>query len=277
MVIILEELNNYKKIGKALIDKLKLKTYPVAIRMISPSEEVTSNALRPHKVFNREVPACMTYTWCRRSGFSFFLQANDIACKPASIKYFGLEKTGDSNDVYNAWDRKAGYKRNAEAEKKSRELDATLDFGEIQGFVVSPLNMTIIKPDVVMIYTSPLNLSHLILAATYDGECITSHFNGMESSCKEGIVRTYKTNECQVVSPGMGDRVLAAVQDHEMIFSIPESKLEMVLENLFLAGKKMTLKPFGIPHMNPTVSSGTFYGKPVEPGVWEYLRKRIEK
>jgi len=273
----MEELNNYKKMGQALIDKLKLKTYPVAVKMIPPDGEVTSNALRPHKVFGREVPACITYTWCRRSGFSFFLQASDIACKPASIKYFGLEKTADPNDVYKAWDRKARYKRNAEAEKKSRELDATLDFGEIQGFVVSPLNMTIVKPDVVMIYTSPLNLSHLILAATYDGECITSHFNGMESSCKEGIVRTYKTNECQVVSPGMGDRALAAVQDHEMIFSIPESKLEMVLDNLFLAGKKLGFKPFGIPHSNPMLTAGTIFENPVEPGVWEYLRKIIKK
>ena len=99
----------------------------------------------------------------------------------------------------------------------------------------------------------------------------------MESSCKEGILRTYKTNECQVVSPGMGDRVMAAVQDHEMIFSIPESKLEMVLENLFLAGKKLTMDAFGIPHLNPTVTMGTIYGKPPEAGVWDYMRKRMKK
>ncbi len=271
----MEELNNYKKMGQELIDKLKLRTYPVAIKLIPPGEEVTSSALRPHIVFGRDIAACMTYTWCRRSGFSFFLQANDIACKPASIKYFGLEQTADPEDVYKAWDKKAGYKRHAEAEKKSRQLDATLEFGEIQGFVVSPLNMTIVIPDVIMIYTTPLNLSHLILAATYNGECITSHFNGMESSCKEGIIRTYKTNECQVVSPGMGDRVLAAVQDHEMIFSIPESKLEIILDNLFLAGSK--LGPYKIPHLNPTVSAGTIFGNPVEPGVWDYLRKRIKK
>lgn len=275
--MIMVELDNYKKIGQEFIDKLKLKTFPVAVKMISPGEEVTSNALRPHKVFGRDIPACMTYTWCRRSGFSFFLQADDIACKPVSIKYFGLEKTEDPEDVYKAWDKKARYKKNAEAEKKSREQDATLDFGEIQGFVVSPLNRTIVKPDVVMIYTSPVNLSHLILAATYNGECITSHFNGMEASCKEGIVRTFKTNECQVVSPGMGDRVLAAVQDHEMIFSIPESKLKIVLDNLFLAGGRLNFNAFGIPHMNPTMSAGTIFDNPVEPGVWDYLRKRIKK
>jgi len=273
----MKDLEKYKIMGQELIDKLKLRTFPVAVKMILPGEDVSPNALRPHEVFGREVPACMTYTWCRRSGFSFFLQGNDIACKPASIKYFGLEKTADPDDVYKAWDRKARYKRNTEAEKKSRMSDVCLEFGEIQGFVVSPLNLTIVKPDLVMIYTSPVNLSHLILSATYEGDCIMSYFNGMESSCKEGIVRTYKTNKCQVVSPGMGDRVMAAVQDHEIIFSLPESKLEMVLNNLFLAGKKINPEPFGIPHLNPTVTSGTVYGKPAEAGVWNYLRKRIKK
>jgi len=273
----MDNLDKYKKLGQELIDKLKLRTFPVAVKMILPGEEVSKNALRPQEVFGREIPACMGYTWCRRSGFSFYFSGSDIACKPASVHYFGLEQTEDPDDVFKAWERKARYKKDAAAEKKSRENEATLKFGEIQGFVVSPLNLTIVKPDLVMIYTSPVNLSHLILAATYNGDSITSHFNGMESSCKEGILRTYKTNECQVVSPGMGDRVMAAVQDHEMIFSIPESKLEMVLENLFLAGKKLTMDAFGIPHLTPSVSMGTIYGKPPEAGVWDYMRKRMKK
>ena len=273
----MDDLEKYKKMGQELIDKLKLRTFPVAIKMILPGEEVPSNVLRPQEVFGREIPACMGYSWCRRSGFSFYFSGNDIACKPASVHYFRLEQTEDSNVVFRAWERKAGYKKDATAEKKSRENDATLKYGEIQGFIISPLNKTIVKPDLVMIYTSPVNLSHLILAATYDGDCITSHFNGIESSCKEGIIRTYKTNECQIVSPGMGDRVMAAVQDHEMIFSIPESKLEMVLDKIFLAGKKLAIEPFFIPHLNPTLTMGTIYGNPPEAGVWEFMRKRIKK
>jgi len=117
----------------------------------------------------------------------------------------------------------------------------------------------------------------LILAATYEGDNITSHFNGMESSCKEGIIRTYKTNQCQVVSPGMGDRVMAGVQNNEMIFSIPESKLDLVSNNLFKAGSKIPIPPFGIPHLNATIGANSIFGSPVEPGVWPLLRKKIKK
>ena len=273
----MEDFGKYKKIGQEFIDKLKLLTYPVAVRLVTPEEEVISNALRPHMVFGSEVPACLTYTWCRRSGFSFFLTGEDIACKPISIRYFGLEKTDNPDDVFIAWEKKAGYKRNKEAEKKSRESDATLSFGEIKGIIISPLNLTIVKPHLAMIFCTPLILSHLILAATYDGDYITSTFNGMESSCKEGIVRTYKTNQCQVVAPGMGDRVLAGVQDHEIVFSIPESKFELILNNLFKAGSKLPTQAFGIPNLNASLGPVSIYGRPSEPGVWDYLRKKIKK
>ncbi|MFO7797392.1 MAG: DUF169 domain-containing protein [Promethearchaeati archaeon] len=273
----MEHLETYKKIGQKLIDKLKLQTYPIAVKLIKENEEVSSNALRPLDVFGREIPACLSYTWCRRSGFSFFLKGEDIVCKPISIRNFGFEKVDDPNVVFEAWEKKAGYKKNMVAEKGSRECDATLEFGEFKGLVVSPLHASIIIPDVIMIYCTPLILSHLILSATYNGDYITSYFNGMESSCKEGIIRTFTTNQCQVVAPGMGDRVLAGVQDFEMIFSIPESKLKEVNDNLFLAGNKINPKPFGIPNLNASLGPLDIFGSPNEPGVWPYLRKRIKK
>lgn len=273
------DLEHYKEIGNTLINNLKLTTYPVAVRLIAPDEEVPANAIKPLDMFGCEVAPCLTYTWCSRSGFSFYLTKNDIACKPISIGYFGLEQLTDNEDLYKAWERKAAYKRNASLEKKSRESDARLPYGQIKGLVISPLHQTIIKPHLAMIYSTPLILSHLILAATYDGDCITSRFNGMEASCKEGIVRTYLTNECQVVSPGMGDRFFG-VQDHIMIFSIPESKLELVVTNLFLAGKKIErthgIHPFKIP-IAKSIGPFTIFGKPAEPEVWNILRKKIIK
>lgn len=268
---------DYRNIGEQLINKLKLTTYPIAVKLNRAGEEVSSNALRPKDMFGYEVPACLVYTWCRRAGMHFYLKGEDIACKPVSIHYFGLEETPNPDDVYKAWERKAAYKKNLEMEKKSRANEETLEFGEIEGLVLSPLNSTIIIPDIILIFCSPLILTHLILAATYEGASLVSHFNGMESSCKEGIIRTYRTNQCQVVVPGMGERVMAGVQDHEMLFSIPQSKLKLVLENLFLAGEKINPSPFGIPHLNATLGPVKTFGKWNEPGVWPSLRKKIKK
>jgi uncharacterized protein (DUF169 family) len=243
--------------------------------MIHADEETPQEILRPTVFFGGEVPACLVYTYCRRSGFSFYLTKEDIACKPI-VLYFGLDKLSEPDDLYQTWANCAGYKRNMDAEKKSRAEDARFEPFQFKGFVVSPLHKTLVKPDLVMIFCSPLILSHLILAATYDGENIVSRFNGMESSCKEGIIRTYTTRACQVVSPGMGDRVMAGVQDHEMIFSIPENQLEKVADNLFLSGNKISdPSPFAIPNTVPSMGANRILGNPAEPAVWPALRKLL--
>jgi uncharacterized protein (DUF169 family) len=273
----MEDLQKYHGLGNAFIDRLRLTTYPIAVKMIRPDEKVPETAVQPSLVFGAEVPACLVYTYCRRMGASFFLTKDDIACKPIVI-YFGLDKLSDSDDLYRAWAVHAGYKRNMEAEKQSRISDARFKPFEFKGLVVTPLHQTVVKPDVVMIFCSPLILSHLILAATYDGADLVSHFNGMESSCKEGIIRTCLTGECQVVAPGMGDRVMGAVQDHEMIFSMPEEKLQMVYENLFLAGNRLNdPSPFRIPHVVPTLGANKLLGNPVEPKVWPTLREKLKR
>jgi uncharacterized protein (DUF169 family) len=276
----MEDLEKYKEMGQNFIDRLKLTTYPVAVRFIMPGEEIPKNVLRPQHVFGHEVAACVIYSWAKRAGMSFYVSGSDIACKPSSVLYFALETTDNPDDTYTAWAKKAGYKKDFDAEKKSRENDCMLSYGEIQGFVVTPLNNTVVKPDLVMIYCTPLVLSHLILAATFEGEHLDSQFNGMEASCKEGIIRTYKTNKCQVVSPGMGDRVLGAVQDCEMIFSIPESKFELVSNNLFKAGYRLGSgqeePPFHIPHpLGNHGPFGVFGGEPAEAPVWPFLRRKI--
>lgn len=273
----MQNLKRYHAVGQEFMDKLRLATYPVAVRLIGPDEEEPEGSARPLQIFGSEVPACLMYTYCRRSGVSFYMTKDDIACKPISI-YFGLDALSDPDDLYRAWEMYGGYKRNAEKEKESRESDSRFEPFEFKGIAVSPLHQTIVKPHVAMIFCSPVVLSHLILAATYDGSSIVSNFNGMESSCKEGIIRTYKTNECQVVSPGMGDRVMAGVQDHEMIFSMPEAQFESVLKNLFLAGNKISdPSPFGIPHATPTLGPNKIFGNPVEPQVWPMLRERLKK
>ncbi|MHA1130897.1 MAG: DUF169 domain-containing protein [Candidatus Helarchaeota archaeon] len=272
----MNDLKKYQAIGESFIKKLWLLTYPVAVRLIKHDEPIPESAIRPFQAFNSEVPACLTYTWCRHAGMSFYLTKDDIACKPI-VLYFGLDELRNPEDLYKTWAKKARYKTDIEAEKASRESDARLNAGEFTGLIVSPLNQTIIVPHLTMIFCSPLILSHLILAATFDGSNIISYFNGMEASCKEGIIRTYKTNQCQVVSPGMGDRVMAGVQDHEMIFSIPESKFEKVLENLFKAGTKIPITPFGIPHLIPTLGPTKLFGQPVEPDVWPALRRKLKK
>ena len=273
----MEDLEKYKQLGQELFDKLKLVTFPIAIKIIKPGDEVPKNAFRPLKIFGDPVCTCISLNWVRRSGFSMYFEGEDISCGPSAFLYYGLEECERHPEpVYEGWAKFAGFKRDIDAEKRSRETDSYFKPGEIQGFVASALHTTIVKPDVIMIYCNPLLLSHLILAATYDGDCINSDFNGMESSCK-GVVRTYRTKECYVSCPGLGDRSMGGAQDNEMFFFIPESKLEMIVNNLFLAGTKAPGPNPGMPMKLGSQGAAPIFGKQMDLPQWKYTRRKKVK
>ena len=106
----------------------------------------------------------------------------------------------------------------------------------------------------------------------------------MEASCK-GVVKTYKTNQCNVACPGLGDRTAGNASAIEMLFFIPESKLEMVTNNLFKAGNKQgsgfgpASNPYAIPHIVGSVGSNRIFGQVAvgDTPQWRYSRKRNVK
>lgn len=287
----MEDLEKYRKMGQELIDKLKLLSFPIAIKILKNGEEMPKGTFfRPHEFFGSWIPTCTSHFWTRTSGMSFYLEGKDISCCPSSYLYYGLEECENHPEpVYEGWARYAGFKKDLEAEKSSRSIDYTFEPGEIQGLLISPLNSTLVKPDVVLIFCMPLALGQLILSATYDGEHIQSEFNGMEASCK-GVVKAYKTNTCQVGCPGLGDRVAGNASAIDMLFFITENKLEMVVNNIFKAGSKQGrgfggvageegMGAFKIPHMVPAVGSNTIFGNVAiaDSPQWKYTRRRDVK
>lgn len=277
-----EELNKYRRFGQELIDKLKLTTYPIAVKIRKEGEEIPKGKFfRPLEFFGSWVPTCTTHFWTRSSGMSYYLEGEDISCCPSSYLYYGLEESENHPEtVYKGWAKYAGFKKNIEAEKSSRATDYTFKPGEIQGIFLSPLNSTLVIPDVVLIFCTPLALGHLILAATYEGDCINSDFNGMEASCK-GVVKTYQTNTCNVGCPGLGDRIAGNASATEMLFFIPDNKLEMVVNNIFKSGNKQGAglgigAPYGMPNIVASVGSNTIFGQFVvgDTPQWKYTRKR---
>ena len=51
-------------------------------------------------------------------------------------------------------------------------------------------------------------------------------------SCHIGIIKTIQTDNPQLVILGNGDRIWGGTEDHEAMYSIPRSKLEMIIEGL---------------------------------------------
>src|SRR5262249_48857248 len=94
------------------------------------------------------------------------------------------------------------------------------------------LDRTTFEPHLVCIYANPAQVMRLTQAALWKrGGKLTSSFGG-RIDCSEIIVTTMRTDQPQVILPCSGDRIFGQTQDHEMAFTIPESKMEDVIEGL---------------------------------------------
>ena len=55
---------------------------------------------------------------------------------------------------------------------------------------------------------------------------------GRVGSCHEGVLKTISTGQPQYVTLGNGDRIWGGTQDHEVMFSCPADKLDILMEGL---------------------------------------------
>jgi uncharacterized protein (DUF169 family) len=50
--------------------------------------------------------------------------------------------------------------------------------------------------------------------------------------CGDIMARTVKTDLCQFILPSGGDRTFGSTQDYEVIFTIPKSKIDLMMKAL---------------------------------------------
>ncbi len=265
---------NYRKIGKNFVNKLRLKTHPLAIKMLKPDEKPPLFAPALDEFFDeKDMASSLIFNHFRRLDGSVTVRNRNISDKTASI-HLGFETLSDKDTFYKAMEHFAGFKRDAKAEQNSFETSSFFHPGTYDAMVISPLPLTFVKPDVVLVFGQPVALSLLILAATYDGDNIESRFNGTASVISEGIVGAMKTNRCQVVNPSPDERAQAAIQDDEMVFAIPGSLLSQVDKQLLRAGNKIARpgrSPFSFPYANPNWGNIKIQGETPAPELWGHL------
>ncbi len=100
------------------------------------------------------------------------------------------------------------------------------------GVVVTPLDMTVIEPDVVVLYATPGQTLKVLMGLAYqNGEVPGNHVSGQASLC-QCIARTVRTGKVCVDVSCVGDRRYGLVQDDEMLITIPIGKLEQVVKGM---------------------------------------------
>lgn len=268
----MSEIEDYRQIGKQLYNKLRLLTYPVALKFIKDLAEIPEGVQQSSKL-KQQLSLCQAFTMTRRYGADLAMTIEDNLCYTSSLVH-QWEKVPIKDIITSQV--KSGYHKDLSAELAVQAAYSDLanekTFNKIKdhrGFIVSPLTRTIVIPDVILMYGDPAQVTHVIHALSYEGKyVVTSSFIGYGESCIKGVLIPYVTNKPQVVLPGTGDRTLALTKEEEMAIGFPSKLLFYIVENLFKSGGVFNMRqPLRFVLGTP----------PVGPPAWDFLRRKVKE
>jgi len=225
------KLQIYQDYGKKLEEFLRPQTFPIAIKFIKDESDIPPNHKKPKTDLNVQIFLCQAFKMVRSYGWTMYITEEDCICKLARFIYGWDPITEEVANFSNQFSVGL-YAKDIDTARKWQENIYFLN-EEFLGVAISPLSRTKIEPDIVQIYCNPAQAMRLIQSYLYiKGGVLNFTSAGRGGTCHEGVIKSLKTNEPQLVIPGNGDRVWGGAEDTEVMFSIPNEKLDNVIEGL---------------------------------------------
>ncbi|MFX0073189.1 MAG: DUF169 domain-containing protein [Candidatus Hermodarchaeota archaeon] len=227
----IKDLNIYREFGKKFEEYLRPSTFPIAIKLIKEESEIPPESRRPNKDLKIQNFICQNFSMVRRYGWTIAIMEEDCVCKLARWVYGWDEISEEMAD----WGHQFNiglYSKDLETSKKL-ESHLFMFNNKYKGLVISPLTRTKVIPDVVQIYCMPAQAMRITQSYLYmEGGMLEFTDAGRIGSCHIGIIKTFQTEKPQLVLLGNGDRVWGGAEDHEVMYSVPKSKLEVIIQGL---------------------------------------------
>lgn len=211
--------------GEELEKRLRLKTFPVAVKMLEKEGDIPEGAKRPLRDFGYHLATCQAFSMSRREGMLIAMMKEDMWC-PESVIGLGLAEPPEY--FFDGHYRLPAVKTLEAGSVWAHEFPR-FEAGKYIGVVSAPLTIANFEPDVVVIYCNSTQLKILLNAAGYkEGHELTCTVGAM-GACVYSVVPTIQSGKCQVSVPCGGDKSYAMSQDDEMIFTSPMAKVEELL------------------------------------------------
>jgi len=219
------EMNRY---GQELIKHLKIRTSPVAVKLIPQGDEIPESIKRADEGMTH----CQFVNKARRTREEFYTLNENQMCKIGACA-MGLGAIPEdllSGELY--------YKEfelfsTLGASRRTVEMIPTLPPDSTKAILYSPLEKTSFIPDVVLVFGNPKQMMLLTQAAMYKtGGRLEASFAGTQSVCSDGVVQIYKEGKIGVTVGCTGSRAYATLTDEEMIMGIPIELLADVVSGL---------------------------------------------
>lgn len=226
-------MDSNKKFSEAINKFIRPSSFPVAIRNARDGEEPLFKKKYPKKDIGGCLALCQGISLARKFNWTIVFREDDHAC-PISLCFLGHRSPEKMMEGI------AAYPFYVESLEIGKAMEKSLFFmpqGIVRELWISPLEKCEFEPDVVLIYGNPAQMARLVQAANYwKGTGIECRGFG-RGACSSSVIKPMLTNECCFTIPGGGERVFAATNDDEMVFSVPRSEMKKIGEGLEITHK----------------------------------------
>lgn len=210
---------------KFIHDYLKIKSRILGIKLFD-SEVRTKIQRRPRK----KLTVCQIINASRLYGWAWTVLSEDVECILGAIA-LGLKNTSfiDNREIF----MRLGYVNNDESARRFASSIPRIEKLN-KGFIIGPLEVLDIEPDLFIVYGNGAQMMRLIQGAVYamEGERLSFSTSGDCGICGDGIANAYNTRKPQIVIPCYGERRFGHTQDDELAMVIPLKYIEKILEGL---------------------------------------------
>jgi uncharacterized protein (DUF169 family) len=210
-------LSEFNKYGEDLERMLRLRTSPIAVKMLVNEKNIPPGAVRPWKDRRQHISQCQAFALSRRQKETIAMLEEDNWCFAPIIAY-GLEDKPEDPD-----------------------LQAFVTFPRFEkskyiGIVSAPLRAASFKPDIVIIYANTTQMRNMLMPLSFrNKDSIDYCF--FPPACGYQVVPVITGGRYMVTLPDPGDYMRALAGEDEIIISVPAARMEE-----FMAGIQRSIE-----------------------------------
>lgn len=217
-----------KYVNDALYKYVRLQTHPVAVRMCTSVDEIPEDAQFPKRDLGIVMPMCQAFAMAYRRGWTMALGLEDQNCPLGNVVLGFLKAKQAFLDGSFHWSWLPPGEPNARYAQSLKRLE----YGKYSHILMAPIDKTTFAPHFFFIYGNPGQVVRMVQGRLFLQGGQLSSSAGLGGSCSLIVSQTMLADECQYVLLGSGPRRFAHAQDHEMVFTIPMSKVDLVIRGM---------------------------------------------
>jgi uncharacterized protein (DUF169 family) len=261
----MSKVSNWNDYGLELETRLRLKTFPIAFKLLKTEKDIPEGAQRPARDLGHRMALCQAFQLSRREGAVIAMLLEDHWCHEPVITFGLMEPPHYWLEGNSRYPRDVS---TLEAGANYVKEFPRLEVGKYIGTACAPLRTASFDPDVVIIYCDSTQLSLLLLGREWKDGYSLNGILSSHSACVYGTVPLLsekKQQDYQVSIPCRGDHYGAMAGDDELILSFRKESIDDLMDGLRYVETTGSKLPRGY---------RLAYGYP-QPGNYEKISKMM--